>query len=396
MKKSGLLFLALLLCVSMLASCGAPTVSIDEDGYWVINGERTDVLARGTDGKDGKDGKDGADGTTSDVARKLGYIVVTDYFTPSILRDVTDDIQRVISTNPHRTIFFPDGTYLISGTIKTSANPDNSTHLVFSNYATLKASGEFEGSALLSLGGAEPFNNVTKPGSNYGVDGGIFDCSGITNGIEIASGRETTIRNCSIKNAVVGIHVLKGANSGSSDADMADLNIIGNDKTDSVGILVEGNDNTFSNIRIGHTQIGVRVRSGGNFFNDVHPLFAMNAERYPTSVGFQVEAGSNTFNGCYSDQYRTGFRFTTAKTCILTDCWVYWWSDAGKEETAISCAGQFNAIVSHLRVSFHKTTENAILVVGATGGTGIFDYITTSKGKSQDETYLTYLKGSIV
>lgn len=40
-----------------------PTISINEDGYWVINGTVTDVKAVGTDGKDGVDGAAGAAGT---------------------------------------------------------------------------------------------------------------------------------------------------------------------------------------------------------------------------------------------------------------------------------------------------------------------------------------------
>lgn len=39
-----------------------PSITINEDGYWVINGEVTDVKAEGQDGEDGKDGQDGASG----------------------------------------------------------------------------------------------------------------------------------------------------------------------------------------------------------------------------------------------------------------------------------------------------------------------------------------------
>lgn len=49
----------------------APTVEIDDGGYWVINGKATNVLAVGVDGKDGKDGingKDGKDGTTPTIS----------------------------------------------------------------------------------------------------------------------------------------------------------------------------------------------------------------------------------------------------------------------------------------------------------------------------------------
>lgn len=41
-----------------------PTITINEDGYWVINGEVTDVKAEGEDGEDGKDGASGPQGPT--------------------------------------------------------------------------------------------------------------------------------------------------------------------------------------------------------------------------------------------------------------------------------------------------------------------------------------------
>lgn len=40
-----------------------PTVEIGEDGYWVINGQKTNCLAIGKDGQDGSNGKDGQNGT---------------------------------------------------------------------------------------------------------------------------------------------------------------------------------------------------------------------------------------------------------------------------------------------------------------------------------------------
>ena len=39
-----------------------PTIEISEDGYWVINGEKTTQKALGVDGKDGQDGKDATGG----------------------------------------------------------------------------------------------------------------------------------------------------------------------------------------------------------------------------------------------------------------------------------------------------------------------------------------------
>ena len=39
-----------------------PTIEISEDGYWVINGEKTDVKAEGEDGQDGANGRPGSNG----------------------------------------------------------------------------------------------------------------------------------------------------------------------------------------------------------------------------------------------------------------------------------------------------------------------------------------------
>ena len=66
------------------------------------------------------------------LARKTserGYVVVTDYIKSGTGKDVSDDIQRVIDTHPNRTIFFPDGIYIISKPILTPADrasPSNS------------------------------------------------------------------------------------------------------------------------------------------------------------------------------------------------------------------------------------------------------------------------------
>ena len=52
---------------------GGPTVSINGEGYWVIDGKATDVKAKGEDGEDGKDGADGSSwtvGTTFPLSPK--------------------------------------------------------------------------------------------------------------------------------------------------------------------------------------------------------------------------------------------------------------------------------------------------------------------------------------
>ena len=85
-----------------------------------------------------------------DAARK-GFVVVTDFVPADGKSDVADVIQKVINTHPNRTIYFPDGTYLLSKPIATPAEPTLSVDLQLSNYAILKAAqGKDPGSMLLS------------------------------------------------------------------------------------------------------------------------------------------------------------------------------------------------------------------------------------------------------
>lgn len=76
-----------------------PTITINEDGYWVINGEVTDVKAEGEDGKDGQDGASGPMGPTGPAGVGIDSIateIVDDgsgNFTTVITIVLTDDTK---------------------------------------------------------------------------------------------------------------------------------------------------------------------------------------------------------------------------------------------------------------------------------------------------------------
>lgn len=302
-----------------------------------------------------------------------GYIVVTDYVKADGKRDVSDAIQKIIDENPNRTIYFPDGIYLLGKPILTPAEPAKSVALQLSNYAILRAAdGWSDTEAMVRLGGKDPANNITQPGSNYYLDGGIIDGNKVANGVSIDGGRETVIRNTSIKGVKVGIHVKRGANSGSSDADIHDVNIVGNFTSESIGVLVEGYDNTFSNMRIGGVTIGVKIQSSGNSLRNIHPLYYNTPDGYENSYGFWDDHSDNWYSFCYSDQFATGF-YNKGGRVFYTDCFVYWYSKRGEKHTAIKVDGKFNGRVTNLNVGFGKhnqTKENVVLEVKEEGGRG--------------------------
>ena len=153
---------------------------------------------------------------------KMGYLIATDHLPNDGTADISDALQRLIDDNPNRTIFFPDGVYLLSKPVLTPADPQRSVDLQLSNYAILRASESWSNTeAMIRLGAAHPANNIYIPGSNYGLCGGVIDGNGRAKAVSIDGGRETYIRNTNIKNAVIGVHIKYGANNGSSDCDIS-------------------------------------------------------------------------------------------------------------------------------------------------------------------------------
>ncbi len=325
------------------------------------------------------------------------FAVVTDVCTPDGETDVSDALETFIGEHPNETIFFPKGTYLLSRPLCTSANPKHSVQLLLDNYAILRADPEhWAGGAVVSLGGAEPFNNVTDIGANYGIRGGIIDCSGVADGVEIASGRNTNVRDVSIKRSVIGVHILHGANNGSADANVNDVDIIGNDAENSVGVQIEACDNQIGNVRIGHVTVGVYLKAGGNTLTNVHPLFAMASGQYDKSIGFYDYNGDNFYYYCYSDQFRVGFCFGSECPSSLFNCWSWWWTGAGKEEYVMASEKKFNALVTNHKVGFSEGTKNVVLDEGEAGGVGFFSDIIGRKSRfPAEDAYEKHLRGIV-
>lgn len=298
------------------------------------------------------------------------YVMVTDYVNADGSSDVADGLQKIIDDNPNRTIFFPDGVYLISHPLVTPADPTKAVHLVLANFAVLKASGDWKGGALVRLGGKDPYNSTSINGSNYGIEGGIFDGSGLADGITIESGRETRVNHASIKHVINGIHIFYGANNGSSDADIVDCNIIGDRQPGSTGIRIQGHDNTFTNIRLAGFCTGVLCQSGGNSLKNIHPLTGAD---YPNSIGFDVRNGNNWFDYCYSDHFAIGFKLAKGVVNHFTFCWVWWYSDKVPSQTGIVCEGPMESVFYGLRTGFSKGFEPATLLKAEKGGNGYIE-----------------------
>jgi len=328
-----------------------------------------------------------------------GYLSVSDHILPNLGRDVADDIQRIIDNNPNRTIFFPDGEYLISHPICTPADPKKSVDLQLSNYAVIRAmEGWDHEEAMVRLGAIHPANDIRTPGSNYSLTGGIIDGNGLAKGVSIDGGRETAIRHVSIKNVKVGIHIKRGANSGSSDADIVGTHITGTRDVDSIGVIIEGYDNTLTDMRIEGVFIGVDLRVGGNYLSYIHPLYTSDYTDYENSCAFRDHSGNNWYHHCYNDQFGIGFRNTKTMNSIYDGCYCYWYSPQGGVHRAIKADGQFNSTFTNFKCDFRRSSSlrNILLDVAEEGGKGVFDRLMTDPARIADDTYLAYVKGDII
>lgn len=328
-----------------------------------------------------------------------GYINIAEYITPNAGRDVADDIQRIIEEHPNHTLFFPDGEYLISHPICTPADPKRSVDLQLSNFATIRAMDSWSSDeAMIRLGAICPANDIVTCGSNYSLTGGIVDGAGVAKGVSIDGGRETAIRNVSIKHVKVGIHIKYGANSGSSDADIVGTHIVGTGDVDSIGVIIEGYDNTLTDMRIANVFIGIDLRVGGNYLRYIHPLYTSDYTDYENSCAFRDHSGNNWYHQCYSDQFGIGYRNTKTMNSIYDSCYCYWYSPKGGTHRAIKCDGKFQSTFTNFKSDFRRenTVRNLLLDVAEEGGKGVFDRLMTKPEKIADDAYLAYVKGDII
>ena len=199
--------------------------------------------------------------------------------------------------------------------------------------------------------------------------------------------------------------VFWGANGGSADCDIRDVNLVGNNRPDSIGLLVQAFDNSFTNMRIFAFCKGVKIEGGGNLFCNVHPLVSWDLIHscYDDTVGFWDLENNNTYDRCYADAFSTGWLFgPKSKNAVLHAPMCYWYaSTPGHPHTVLRCEGAFRALVTDLWAGFRDDkATNAVLLVGEPGGHGFLDGIRGLRDDSPalnnpSDVFRDYLRGSL-
>ena len=324
---------------------------------------------------------------------ELGYVVVTEYSEYADMGNFTPAIIKAMEENPGSTIYFPDGNYNVKDPIVISTDPAKSVSLRFSNNATLTSLyWEHEPTdAIIQIVDdtaeqADAAKNAeffeAKPIS---ITGGCLMASGKASGIMIDGGNSTYIYNVAIKSAYYGIHVKQGKNAlGATFVNVDNVNITGYEAEESVGVLVEGTHNTFSNMRIASVNYGVLCTETGsnNIFRNLHPLVVGMNGRY--TVGFWDKSDGNHFDVCYSDQFSAGFRVEEHTRALMIGGFCFWWTASNNYHVGIESTGKFNSIFAYTKVSHsHSVNTDAYLLLGAEGGQGVVLYPIKSNQSSK-------------
>lgn len=326
---------------------------------------------------------------TEEIARSSNdFIVVTDFVKANTGADLFGNLQTLIEKNPGRTLFFPDGEYIISSTLETTSEPSKSTSFYFSSGAVLKAADKWEGGAgpLIGLGALNKVNDILTPGSNFYVIGGVFDGSGKADGITINAGRETLIKDVLIINTRYGINIPNGTNGASSDADIDDVTIIGNGKSTSVGINIVGLDNTVTDARISNVAVGLRNPNGVFVSN----CTVENTTDLPYTVGFETSGGDTWMSNCVAINFATAFSFGSPKG-IVKQCSAIWTTETDTQ-IAFKYSGALRTCIISCSAKFFEGSGTKLFLSANDGGSGyvvspVFDKSMLSTG-DKTEGYL--------
>lgn len=311
-----------------------------------------------------------------------GYVLVSDYVKADTGEDVSDDIQKLIDENPNRTLFFTDGVYMISKSLTTSSDPDKTVSFKLSNYAQFKATSDWTyGEPLFKLGATGTPGDRTDVGNCVLLEGGILNGDNRADGIWVMNGGTVSIRYTAIKFAVDGIHVKANEDGSGPTVDVTTVNIIGSGTLDSVGVILETDNNTLTNMRIAANQICIKLFGNNNALRNLHPLYifreGLNSEEtYKESIAFYDAGTQNFYDNCYNDQFATGFYLVKGNRSVFDCCFNFWYRPGYDFHNAFVCEGKFDAVIRMTSAEFRSNREGVVcnyLLVGESGGQGTID-----------------------
>ena len=315
----------------------------------------------------------------------IDQVLISQYASLAKNGDYTEAIKTAIKENPGKTIYFTDGEYVISDTIIIDAEAATGVSIRLANFATIKAASTWasKNTPMIRIGveQSSEAEDVFERRNTY-IMGGIIDASDIATGIVLEGGQDILLSNITIKNAYCGLNIKNAANAdGATYGDIENVNIVGNSEEGSIGVLVEGTRNTFTNMKISHVQYAVKCTKLGNsnIFKSIMaigtgiPAGADNAAFWDLSTG-------NDYDMCYSDQYDVGFLMDERTYSVYNACVVSWWSDDNDYHVGFCAADEdgtlvpLNATILYSKVHHDHNVATDAYILADDGGNGSIQY----------------------
>ena len=292
---------------------------------------------------------------------------------------ITDDtlaIQHIIDTSPRSTIFFPDGTYLVSSTITTSATDSEKVFLELSENAVIKAGSTFTGDFVLAIGSTGTATNYESSSNNTGINGGTIDANSVCGGLQVTKTHVAKVLNLTILNVLTAGLKIDPSNNASSDVYVENVDIKGiNAHEDTaIGVILNGSDNNLNMVRTFGLHIGIQVNGAGNYLTECHPLYSDNTQAwYEKSIAFDIHESNTMMTNCYSDNFSTAIQINGDYIWFANEFFAYWYTNDNVAHTGIKNKSRyFRGTVDGIQIRFPSNGTNRGLIIEESGYTSPF------------------------
>jgi hypothetical protein len=221
---------------------------------------------------------------------------------------VTDDTSAIqnamayasTTMNGAVTVYFPAGTYEVSAPIVANSS------VQMDPGATIQATAPM--AAVVEIGPDSPSRGKYGHIENVSFIGGTIDANNQANdGLFLRHYEHVSVQNVIVNNFLVnGFHfndpTLGGFNTEVIASDLHTIRTSGNIPAGSVSLLMDtnGTDNQLSDSVFTQSDIGVDVKTAGEFFSNIHVYSYPPANGYMT-IGFKDEGYQNYWKGCEAD-----------------------------------------------------------------------------------------------
>ena len=257
----------------------------------------------------------------SNVPYNTNIVSVVDYGIKNDGSPIGQELNSLVEKSFKKTLYFPAGTYNLTEPIVLPLDYTKNVNIIFDKNALIKSDLKLE--ALLKVGYSERYiEDATLRQFSY-IEGGIFDCYNVDNGILINGLKQlVSLRTISLikgRNTHIRINVtddFKG--TGSSDTKIDNVTIQGMSSNDDIiGIYIDESchDCKISDTFIYGTKQAIITKSAGHIINNVHILSMLSTggtnyggkSNYRQSEGIRVEQGGfYVFNQIYYDTVDKG------------------------------------------------------------------------------------------